>query len=284
MNKLLYSTVRIDVIIDEKSSISATGFLTEVGLLNHAIITNAHVFQDGLKFPKKFVSASFYVWVIDNDDSQKLKQEEFLLSGNHLSKIVYYSEMGDLNYIDLCAVDIKFLTKRNAAFGYLPLSISVALAAQGQKALDSLEIATAIFMIGYPEGVFDPHSKLPLCLTGHIASNPQFDYQNRKEYLIDIYSTDGSSGSPVFFSTTNTYRNDLLIPGKLIRDTIDIRFIGVFTEFIKANIIDEDGKPSKVTMKIGVVLKPGLVVEMMVKVFNPEIHIAQIIPPDQTSD
>ncbi len=55
-----------------------------------------------------------------------------------------------------------------------------------------------IAMVGYPIGLWDEKNNLPLMRRGVSASNPNMDYNGRREFLIDAACFPGSSGSPVF--------------------------------------------------------------------------------------
>jgi len=277
LNDILYSTVRIDLVINEDEYENATGFVVSVGMLNKAIITNAHVFQDNQGFPLNFSNCSFYIWITNSDGVKECK--EFVLDGKKRSNIMFYSSSEDVEQIDLCAINIRDLIKPNIEFELIPFSFDSQVLLKGQRALESLDVTTQIIMIGYPSGIYDPASQLPVSRTGHISSNPSLDYMGESKFLIDIRTLHGSSGSPVFFTQSNMYRNDQKEPGKYIRDLIDLRFIGIFTEFLKDNIVLDDQKRFEVSKDLGYVLKPNLVMKLMNRMFEPEKKLKQLFPP-----
>jgi len=56
-----------------------------------------------------------------------------------------------------------------------------------------------ILMIGYPDGKKDSFHKLPLMRKGIISSDFTLPFEGREEFIIDMESTRGSSGSPVLY-------------------------------------------------------------------------------------
>lgn len=56
-----------------------------------------------------------------------------------------------------------------------------------------------VLMIGYPDGREDLFHKLPLLRKGIASSDPNLPFNGREEFVIDMESTPGSSGSPVLY-------------------------------------------------------------------------------------
>lgn len=55
-----------------------------------------------------------------------------------------------------------------------------------------------ILAIGYPHNIFDKVNNLPIVRNGITATPPKFDYDGKKEFLIDASVHHGLSGAPVF--------------------------------------------------------------------------------------
>lgn len=55
-----------------------------------------------------------------------------------------------------------------------------------------------IFMIGYPNGLWDKSNNMPIVRKGITATPSYLDYNGKKDFLIDIAVFGGSSGSPIF--------------------------------------------------------------------------------------
>lgn len=55
-----------------------------------------------------------------------------------------------------------------------------------------------IYMIGYPNGLWDQTNNMPIVRRGITATPSYLDYNGGEEFLIDIAAFGGSSGSPIF--------------------------------------------------------------------------------------
>ncbi|MFZ7230474.1 hypothetical protein, partial [Avibacterium avium] len=55
-----------------------------------------------------------------------------------------------------------------------------------------------LFMVGYPNGLWDEINNQPIVRRGITATDPKLDYNGKKEFLIDAACFPGSSGSPIF--------------------------------------------------------------------------------------
>jgi Trypsin-like peptidase domain len=70
-----------------------------------------------------------------------------------------------------------------------------------QRGIPNLRPADVCHVIGYPEGLFNNlgnNRVLPLWKTGHLANDPQFDFNGEDLCLIDATTRPGMSGAPVF--------------------------------------------------------------------------------------
>lgn len=67
------------------------------------------------------------------------------------------------------------------------------------------ETAMPVSIIGYPLGIATG-GNFPIWKTGHIASDPDLDYNNLPVFLIDATTRGGMSGSPVVLRISGNYR------------------------------------------------------------------------------
>lgn len=66
------------------------------------------------------------------------------------------------------------------------------------EVLDEFEPIEPVTFIGYPNGLFDSASFLPIVRQGYSATAMNVDYEGKPTFLIDASVFPGSSGSPVF--------------------------------------------------------------------------------------
>ena len=97
---------------------------------------------------------------------------------------------------DLALLCIDSIHNKNTAadyYRYSPVDISMI-----PSEFDSFSIFQPILMLGYPSGIHDKTTNLPIARTGITSTPLHNNYKERKEFLINIPFLNGSSGSPVF--------------------------------------------------------------------------------------
>lgn len=81
-----------------------------------------------------------------------------------------------------------------------------------------------IMMIGYPNGISDEKHNLPVIRRGVTATNCNIDFNGKPEFLTDIASFPGSSGSPVFLVSLGGFLDQ---DGKYQLGKNRLHFIGI---------------------------------------------------------
>jgi hypothetical protein len=84
--------------------------------------------------------------------------------------------------------------------------------------LDQLEPLCDVVMIGYPSGIWDRVHNKPVFRRGIAATSPGVAWNGSPEFLIDVATYGGSSGSPVFVFNEGAYSHagSLTIGNRLI--------------------------------------------------------------------
>lgn len=108
--------------------------------------------------------------------------------------------------IDLCVMPIGGIIKSMKDNG-TPAFISIIYKDSCPTSVQWNEFLSVenVTMIGYPSGIWDSANNRPLLRKGITATSLSFDYENRREFLIDIATFPGSSGSPVFLMDLGMY-------------------------------------------------------------------------------
>ena len=67
-----------------------------------------------------------------------------------------------------------------------------------RQEFECLKAVEDIYMVGYPDGLWDAHNNLPIVRRGITATPVSADHNGRRTFLVDCACFPGSSGSPIF--------------------------------------------------------------------------------------
>lgn len=196
--KLLFSTVRVDTVLEDGSQGSGTAFVVTHG---HArgqrtfIVTNRHlvdgVRQGGLVFTQK-------------RHGQPLIGERFQLNIDQFPQ-AWFGHPDPA--VDLSIIPMRPLEQAANAQGvelyYHAIDTRLVPDAAATRAFDALE---EVLFVGYPSGVWDQVNLMPILRRGTTATPLALNFEGRAEFLIDAAVYPGSSGSPVFVYMPDTLR------------------------------------------------------------------------------
>lgn len=169
--------------------------------------------------------------------------------------------------LDLAALifsyDNRIFLQGNSQPCYLSLEESVI-----PKNENDINYIQDVLMIGFPENVYDKVNNKPIARRGLTATPFQLDFNDEKQFLLDVASFHGSSGSPVFVFNDGIYTtNNTICSG------LRIYLLGIFTggweekndAYKLVECIDGE-KISKMKIKLpnnlGFVLKSSTFIEM----------------------
>ena len=69
-------------------------------------------------------------------------------------------------------------------------------------------IGSPVFMLGYPMGLVEDYSNLPICRVGCMARIDKIELRNNYRFLLDIMNYPGNSGSPILSAPDNCSINN----------------------------------------------------------------------------
>lgn len=104
---------------------------------------------------------------------------------------------------------------------YIPLETNL-IPKDGERA--SYSSMEDVVMIGYPNGIWDAKNNLPVIRRGITATHANVPWNGKPEFLTDIASFPGSSGSPVFLANIGGYMDN---KGNTYMGSHRIRLLGV---------------------------------------------------------
>ncbi len=111
-------------------------------------------------------------------------------------------------------------------------------------------------LLGYPFGFSDTTNQLPVWKTGHVASEPQVDFQDTPAFLVDVSAFPGMSGCPVLAVANGVYEDET----EVMRTGRVVRLLGVFSGMPVMHS-DTPGQ-ADTSLQLGYVWKAALIVEL----------------------
>lgn len=218
IDQLTHSTVRIETDLHNGGRSTGTGFyMNFLQTENSAvpvIVTNKHVIANAN-------IGRFHVTLANGEglpDTGKHEKFQFFDFENQCIK------HPDPN-IDLAAFPIGPLITRVEQSGerlfYIPLRTELIPKDEERESYSSME---DIIMIGYPNGIWDAKNNLPVIRKGITATHSNVSWNGNPEFLTDIASFPGSSGSPVFLANIGGYMDN---KGNTYMGSHRIRLLGI---------------------------------------------------------
>ena len=214
IEQLAFSTVRIETDLNNEDIGTGTGFFYSVkqqddGSHIPVIVTNKHVIKDTTNGRFKLT----------------LRNAERLPDiGSHMSIELDDFERRWIHHpiadIDLCVMPIAPLLhqaeEQGKIFYFIELGKSLLPTSEDYDSMFGMDDIT---MIGYPNGIWDEANNFPVFRKGITATNPKYDWNNKKEFLIDCACFPGSSGSPVLLVNMGGYftRNGMQLGSNRIK-------------------------------------------------------------------
>ena len=218
IEQLTHSTVRIETDLHSGGVSTGTGFymnfLQKEDTCIPVIVTNKHVIANAK-------IGRFHVTLATDDglpDTGNHRQFQFL---NFEQQCVKHPDPN----VDLAAFLIGPLVNQVQESGgklfYTPLQTELIPKDEERETFSSME---DIVMIGYPNGIWDAKNNLPVIRKGITATHANVKWNGKPEFLTDVASFPGSSGSPVFLANMGGYMDN---KGNTYMGTHRIRLLGV---------------------------------------------------------
>ena len=218
MDKLIHSTVRIETTLVGGGSSTGTGFymnfLQSKETCIPVIVTNRHVVKNA------DIGTFHVTFAKDKDQPDSGRHQQFNIPEFERNCILHPDPD-----IDLAAFPIGPLINQAIDTGdklfYIPLHTDLIPTNKERETFSAME---DIVMIGYPSGIWDAKNNLPVIRRGITATHSNVDWNGGPEFLTDIASFPGSSGSPVFLANLGGYRDN---KGNTFMGQDRIRLLGV---------------------------------------------------------
>ena len=128
-------------------------------------------------------------------------------------------------------------------------------------------------LLGYPYGFYDHKHWLPIWKTGHIASEPDVDFEGEPTFLVDVSAFPGMSGSPVLAVANGVYETE---EGPM-RSGIAHKLLGIFSQMpvMRKNQPDAAGfntgqAQPDISLQLGYVWKSAVIADIA-KHYRPKL-------------
>lgn len=213
-------SIFLELVADGKDLGSATGFVVIYNEKPY-LITNWHVLTGKHPDTHDLINGYYPDEIViyhhfKNRLGAWLKHVETLedLSGNPR-----WIEHPRGSQVDVVALPLQIIPQIDNAIQLYPLDLSLA------NTNLRIEPAMTVSIIGYPFGLNS--GRWPIWKTGHIATDPDLDFEGRPAFLIDATTRPGMSGSPVVARMWGGFMNKA---GSYIMATTPVtRFLGVYS-------------------------------------------------------
>lgn len=218
MEQLTHSTVRIETVLPNGGISTGTGFymnfLQKEDTCVPVIVTNRHVVA-GAQIGKLYVTFANKEGLPEMGSHQLFQIQDFE------QQCIKHPDPN----VDLVAFLIGPLVNQVQQTGgrlfYVPLQTELIPKDEERASFSSME---DIVMIGYPNGIWDAKNNLPVIRKGITATHSNISWNGKSEFLTDIASFPGSSGSPVFLANIGGYMDN---KGNTYMGSHRIRLLGV---------------------------------------------------------
>jgi hypothetical protein len=200
VEQLAYSTVRIEADSVDGSTSTGTGFFFRLkektdGSHIPVIVTNKHMVADTTR-------GRFQLTLKDESGSPLVKSHFAFELDQFQERWVPHPD----GKTDLCVMPIAPLLnlakEQDKEFYFISLAKNLLPTENDFNDMFGMDDIT---MVGYPIGIWDSVHNFPVFRRGITATNPKYDWNGKKEFLIDCACFPGSSGSPVLLFNVGGY-------------------------------------------------------------------------------
>ncbi|WP_313458958.1 serine protease [Stenotrophomonas sp.] len=218
MEQLTHSTVRIETELRGGGVSTGTGFFMNFMRNGNncvpVIVTNKHVIRNSE------VGRFHVTLATDAGLPSRGQHQQFQFPGFEGMCINHPDPAVDLAAFPIGPI-LNDAQQRGVPLFYVPLDVSLIPGEEEREGYSSME---DVVMIGYPNGIWDEVNNLPIIRKGITASHPGVAWNGKREFLTDIASFPGSSGSPVFLANLGGYMDKA---GNTFMGSHRIRLLGV---------------------------------------------------------
>lgn len=195
LEKLLFSTIRIETRLSDDTFVDGTAFVYEYSTNDNTypfLITSRHLIEN---------ASEGRMTLIQGQNRAPILGKGYTLDIDNFSKL-WFSHPDEVSNVAVTPF-VPFVKHVENS------GISIFFEALNKNSLCSPEITgnihigTDIMYIGYPKHCWDSKHLLGVVRKSMLSMPYELDYQGKRQVLVDTPVVQGSSGSPVFLKTNN---------------------------------------------------------------------------------
>ena len=194
--QIIHTTIRIVSSRSDGLISTGTGFFYQFDINGKqipVIVTNKHVLEKSMRLVLKFSVDANGVFVPG--------EEQIVNIDSPLSFIINHPKED----IDLCIIKISSIFNLKLTKKLHVIYLTKENVITDEYINNNVSNIEDVTIIGYPDGLIDYYNNLPIVRKGITATSLKYDFNNKKEFLIDSSIYNGSSGSPVFIYNQGLY-------------------------------------------------------------------------------
>lgn len=212
-------SVRLELLSSNRQLAMATGFII-IHKMTPFLITNWHVLSGINPETNQVLSQNGSV-----PDTIRVHHHHSSRLGIWIAKTYsLYDNKGNAKWIEHSegkSIDVAVLPLVPMDKDVIVYSFDLSMADE-----DAIPVpGMPVFIIGFPFGM-STAGVLPIWKTGHIASDPDINYEGKPIFLIDATTRGGMSGAPVILRLMGGYKTK---SGKLILSGGVTKFLGIYS-------------------------------------------------------
>ena len=203
IEQLTYSTARIECTLNDGSSSFGTGFFVDFfrngNVSFPVLVSNKHVIAGA-------TSGRIHLTFIKENGEPDVGNYFPVEIGPNFEQmwIQHPDPQIDLAILPVASVITPVTQQLGRQFYYMNLGTDMIATSADRESLSAME---NVIMIGYPNGLWDDVNNMPIIRKGITATHTKHKWRGRDEFLTDIASFPGSSGSPVMLADVGSYPN-----------------------------------------------------------------------------
>jgi hypothetical protein len=200
VEQLTHSTVRIECTLHDGNSSCGTGFFMNL-LRNEeryipVIITNKHVIKGARK------GRIHFTFQLPSGEPDPGSHQQYEIDHFEQQWIPHPDPAIDLAILPIAQIVENVGTSTGRKCFFIALDTALIPSTDERQGYSAME---DVVMIGYPNGIWDQVNNMPVIRKGITATHVKTKWRGNDEFLTDIASFPGSSGSPVLMVNIGSY-------------------------------------------------------------------------------